>query len=275
MHIKKVSIDGGTVLFACRDITERKAAEAEARSARLELNHASRLALIGELVSSIVHEVKQPLTSLAANADAGRLLLTLKESPDQEKLREILTDIHEQSRHTGAVIDRLRMLARKQAFELEVLSVNDVLIELAKLVEGEARRRHISLRLDLDAFGPKVSVDRVCLRQVVLNLITNALDALDQVEHERVVSLRTQLIGKNVKVIVSDTGPGIPPHQASKIFNAFFTTKQEGVGIGLTLARSLTEAQGGELTLVESGEHGTTFSVTLPRHFGEGEVAFD
>ena len=163
IHIKKVSIDGGTVLYACRDVTERKAAEAEAQSARLELNHASRLALIGELVSSIVHEVKQPLTSLAANADAGRLMLSGAQQSDRtEKLREILADIHDQSRHTAAVIDRLRMLARKQPFELELLDVNEVLSELVKRVEDEGQRRRIRLQLDLHAAAPRKSAPTAC-----------------------------------------------------------------------------------------------------------------
>lgn len=266
VHIKKVSIDGGTVLFACRDVTERKAAEAEARSAKLELNHASRLALIGELVASIVHEVKQPLTSLAANADAGRLLLAQGQPLDQiEKLREILVDIHEQSRHTAAVIDRLRMLARKQAFELELLDVNDVLRELVKLVEGEAQRRGIALQLELNAARPSVSADRVCLRQIVLNLITNAMDALDEVERQRVVSVRTRLVNNGLEITVSDTGPGIAPERASRIFDPFYTTKPEGVGLGLALARSLAEAQAGQLRLADTGGGGTTFSLSLPR----------
>jgi PAS domain S-box-containing protein len=268
-HIKKVSIGGGTVLYACRDVTERKAAEKEAHNARLELNHASRLALIGELVASIVHEVKQPLTSVSANAEAGIRLLSSDEKPDRvTTLREILTDVCDQSRHAEAVIERLRTLARKQAFEVEMLDVNEVLSELARLVRGEAQRRGISLHLDLGTLGLTVSADRVCLRQIMLNLILNAMDAVDQMDQEKLVFLRTRSKAEMVEIMVSDTGPGISPEHAPRIFDAFFTTKQEGLGLGLTLARSLAEAQRGRVSIVDTGGRGATFSVTLPAQAG-------
>jgi PAS domain S-box-containing protein len=267
MNIKSVSIDRGTVLYACRDVTERKAAEAEARSARLELSHASRLALIGELVASIVHEVKQPLTSLAANADAGRLMLDQAESPDRTaKLGEIFADIHEQSLHTASVIDRLRMMARRQEFELEVLEVDGVLRELATMIATDAARRGVRLVLELGAAGVAVRADRVCLRQVILNLLVNAMDAVDQRESERLVVARTARVGDKVEISVSDNGPGIAPEHAPKIFDAFFTTKKTGVGLGLAVSRSLAEAQGGHLALADTGDRGTMFLFTLPLH---------
>ena len=265
IQIKKVSIDGGTVLYACRDITERKVAEVEARSARLELNHVSRLALIGELVASIVHEVKQPLTSLAANADAALVMLDQEQSPDTfANLREILTDIHDQSLDTATVIERLRMMARRQAFELELLEIDEVVRGLTNLIAGEARARRVRLDLELGAEAVKVKADRVCLRQVILNLLLNALDAAEQVEHERFVVARTRQVGDMIELTVSDNGPGVSPQHAAKIFDAFFTTKKSGVGLGLAVSRSLAEAQGGRLALVETNDRGATFSFSLP-----------
>lgn len=265
IQIKKVSIDGGTVLYACRDITERKVAEVEARSARLELNHVSRLALIGELVASIVHEVKQPLTSLAANADAALVMLDQEQSPDTfANLREILTDIHDQSLDTATVIERLRMMARRQAFELELLEIDEVVRGLMNLIAGEARARRVRLDLELGAEAVKVKADRVCLRQVILNLLLNALDAAEQVEHERFVVARTRQVGDMIELTVSDNGPGVSPQHAAKIFDAFFTTKKSGVGLGLAVSRSLAEAQGGRLALVETNDRGATFSFSLP-----------
>ena len=265
IQIKKVSIDAGTVLYACRDITERKVAEVEARSARLELNHVSRLALIGELVASIVHEVKQPLTSLAANADAALVMLDQEHSPDSlANLREILTDIHDQSLDTATVIERLRMMARRQAFELELLEIDEVVRGLMNLIAGEARARRVRLDLELGAEAVKVKADRVCLRQVILNLLLNALDAAEQVEHERFVVARTRQVGDMIELTVSDNGPGVSPQHAAKIFDAFFTTKKSGVGLGLAVSRSLAEAQGGRLALVETNDRGATFSFSLP-----------
>ena len=267
IQVKKVSIDLGTVLYACRDITERKVAEAETRSARIELNHASRLALIGELVASIVHEIKQPLTSVAANADAGLVMLDHEPSPDRlANLREILKDIHDQSRDTAAVIERLRMMARRQSFELEVLEVDEVMRGLAILIAGEVRARRVRLDLKLEAEAAKVRADRVCLRQVILNLLINAMDAVEQVDHERFVVARTRRTGDIVEITVSDNGPGISPQHTAQIFDAFFTTKKTGVGLGLALSRSLAEAQGGQLALVETTDRGATFSFTLPVH---------
>jgi two-component system, LuxR family, sensor kinase FixL len=267
IQIKKVSIDVGTVLYGCRDITERKVAEAEAHSARLELNHASRLALIGELVASIVHEVKQPLTSLAANADAALVMLDQEQSlAGVPNLREILTDIHDQSLDTAAVIDRLRMMARRQSFELELLEIDEVVRGLAILIAGEARARRVRLDLKLAAEAANVRADRVCLRQVILNLLLNALDAVEQVDHERCVMVQTRRAGDTVELTVSDNGPGISSQHRAKIFDAFFTTKKTGVGLGLALSRSLAEAQGGHLALVEANDRGATFSFTLPVH---------
>ena len=115
----------------------------------------------------------------------------------------------------------------------------------------------------------------MCLRQIVLNLITNAMDAVDLVERDRLVSVRSRLVGDKVEITVNDSGPGIPSERVPRIFDAFFTTKQEGVGLGLTLARSLAEAQGGELSLVATGERGTTFSLLLPTHEAGNGVRFN
>jgi C4-dicarboxylate-specific signal transduction histidine kinase len=207
------------------------------------------------------------LTSIAANADAGLLMLGHEPLPDRlANLREILTDIHDQSLDTAAVIERLRMMARRQSFELEVLEVDEVMRGLAILIAGEVRARRVRLDLKLEAEAVKVKADRVCLRQVILNLLINAMDAVEQVDHERFVVARTRRTGDIVEITVSDNGPGISPQHTAQIFDAFFTTKKTGVGLGLALSRSLAEAQGGQLALVETTDQGATFSFTLPVH---------
>ena len=266
IHVKKVAIQGGTTLCACRDVTERKAAEEAARAARMELAQASRLTVAGELVASIVHEITQPMTSVAANASTGmRLLADGGESAQTAPLRDILADILNDSQIARDVIDRLRALTRKQPFNLEVLDLNDVIVELTRLMQGEAQLRGIVLHTDLDRSALKVLADRVGLRQIVLNLLLNAMDAVAHNAQDRRVALRTRLVRNAVELSVSDSGPGIPSEFLPKLFDAFFTTKKEGVGLGLTITRSLVEAQGGQISVADDGDQGTTtFSVRLP-----------
>jgi PAS domain S-box-containing protein len=266
IHVKEVSIQGGTVLFACRDITDRKRTEDELRAARLDLVHASRLALVGELMASIAHEIKQPLTSILTNAGASLLLLERDARPDAApELVEILGDIREQSRLAGAVIERLRALAANRPLERRPLDVNDVADDVLRLVEGDARRRSVMLASDLTSSLPAIDADRVCLQQVVLNLVMNAMDAMDQVAAEdRRLTVRTRRVGDAVEVAVSDTGPGILPERLPQLFEAFFTTKKDGLGLGLAIARSLVEAHGGRIWADAPGERGATFRLTLP-----------
>ena len=267
IHVKKVAIKGGTVLCACRDVTDRKAAEEAARVARLELAQAARLTVAGELVASIVHEITQPLTSVEANASAGmRLLAEGIGAPQAAMLRDILTDVLNDSHIARDVIDRLRALTRKQPFNLEVMDLNDVITELARLMHGEAQLRGITLHTDLDRSALKVNADRVGMRQVVLNLLLNAMDAVAHNAQNRRVALCTRRLPDAVELSVSDSGPGIPREFLPKLFDAFFTTKKEGVGLGLTIARSLVEAQGGQISVADYGDQGATFSVRLPPH---------
>ena len=196
IHAKQVSIMGGTVLFACRDVTERRHAEREMQAMRQDLAHASRLAVLGQLIASIAHEISQPLTSVSANAGAAIRVLGSDRWLDQVSLlRETLSDIYLQSRVAADVIDRLRGLTRKRPLELKPLDVNEVLTDLLRLVMGEARLRGITLQSDLGPSLVKINADRVCLQQVVLNLIMNAMDAVDAIPRERRVTLTNPTAG--------------------------------------------------------------------------------
>jgi PAS domain S-box-containing protein len=266
IHLKAVDIQGGTVLYSCRDITDRKHAEDELRVARQDLAHASRLALVGELMASIAHEINQPLTSIMANAGAGLHRLGHQASADAvSELREILLDIRDQGRLAGDVIERLRALAGKRPLERQALDVNELASDILRLVGGDARRRGVALRTELVPALPAIAADRVCLQQVVLNLLVNAMDALDQVEEEdRELVVRTRLLDDAVEVAVSDTGRGIPADRLPKLFDAFFTTKKDGLGLGLAIARSIVEAHGGRIWAEDHGGRGATFRMTLP-----------
>jgi PAS domain S-box-containing protein len=263
VHLKRVSIRGGTVLYSCRDVTERRHAEEELRTARQDLAHAARLALIGELVSSIAHEINQPLMSITSNASAG--LRGLDGAAGATELREILTDIRDHGQLAGDIIERLRALARKRPLERQALDLNEVTTATLRLIGSDARRRHVALRSELMGSLPAIAADRVCLQQVVLNLLLNAMDAMDQVEaDDRQLVVRTRPLGDAVEVEVSDTGPGIPADRLPRLFDAFYSTKKEGLGLGLSIARSIVEAHGGRIWAEDHGGHGATFHLTIP-----------
>ena len=266
VHLKAVSIQGGTVLYTCRDITERKQAEEELREARLNLAHASRLVLVGELMASIAHEVNQPLTAIVINASAGLRLVPADESGDRARdLRELFADIRDDGRLAGDVIARLRALAHKRPLALEALIVNEVTSDILRLVEGDARRRGIRVTREMSSSLPVIDADRISLQQVLLNLFVNAMDAMNEVEgRERQLTVRTRRVDGEVEIAVTDTGIGIPADRLPRLFEAFFTTKPDGVGLGLAIARSIVEAHHGRIWVEDHGGAGATFRLALP-----------
>jgi PAS domain S-box-containing protein len=266
IHLKAVSIMGGTVLYSCRDVTELRLAEEELRAARLDLAHASRLAMVGELMGSIAHEINQPLTAIIGNAGAGLRRLSSDAQPDERaELREIFVDIRDQGRLAGDIIERLRALAAKRPLARQVLDVNEVASDILRLVAGDARRRHVTLRTELVPSLPAIAADRVSLQQVVLNLLLNAMDAMDRPEAaERQVVVRTLRLDDAIELAVSDTGHGIPADRLPRVFDPFFTTKPEGLGLGLAIARSIVEAHGGRIWAEDHEGQGATFHLTLP-----------
>ena len=265
VHVKTVSIQNGTVLYCCRDITELKHAEEELRAVRADLTHVSRLALVGQLVASITHEVKQPLTAILANAGAGhRLAAQAAGQPWSSELREIFDDITAEGVLAGEVIGRLRTLSRKKPLTLQPLDVNGLVHETLRLVDGDARRRKVTLSSDLEPGLPQVRADRVCMQQVLLSLVLNAMEAMDDAAAgARRAVLKTRLHHGAIDVSVSDTGHGVSAAHLPKLFEPFFTTKNDGLGLGLAIARSIVEAHAGRIW-ADGGESGATFHVTLP-----------
>jgi PAS domain S-box-containing protein len=264
--LKAVSIQGGAVLYSCRDITERKHAEEELRAARLDLAQASRVTLAGELMASITHEVNQPLMSIITNADAGlRLLAHESANGGTGELREIFTDIRDQIHVAANVIARIRTLVNKQPVELGSVDINEIASDVLRLVEGEARRRGVTLSAELTPSLPALRGDKAGLKQVVLNLILNAMDSMDHVEAgNRRLTVRTANRANAVELAVSDSGMGIPAARLPRLFEAFFTTKQTGIGLGLATARSIVESHSGHIRAEDHGGKGATFRITLP-----------
>jgi PAS domain S-box-containing protein len=262
VHLKAVSIQGGTILYTCRDITDRRQVEHALRAARLELAHASRLALVGELLGSIAHEIKQPLSSIVANAQAG-LRLSSGSAADWE-LREVFNDIQADGRRATGIIERLRTLMHKKPLERAAVDLNAIVSDMVRLIEGDAERRGVTLELELGAL-PAVFADRISVQQVVLNLLVNGMDAMDDVEAaERRLTVQTRAGRDEVVVAISDAGRGVPPDARARLFEAFYTTKPGGLGLGLAIARSIVEAHGGRIDVADQATRGTTFRIALP-----------
>jgi PAS domain S-box-containing protein len=273
IHVKAVSIQGGTVLYCCRDVTDLRHAEEEVRSLRSELAHVARLALIGQLMASITHEVKQPLTAIVGNAAAAaRALGDGANHPYAQELREMLDDIATEGRLAAEVIDRLRALSRKRPLVLAPVDLNDVVAETIRFLGGDARRRHVALCAELEPSLPAVRADRVCVQQVLLSLCLNAMEAMEDASpNARRILLRTrrfdagvELRHADVELSVSDTGRGIAEGAERKLFEPFFTTKPRGLGLGLAIARSIVDAHHGRIWAKNEGAAGATFHVTLP-----------
>ena len=248
-----------------RDITERLRTDQSLHEAQAELAHVTRTLAMGELVASIAHEVNQPLTGVVTNAN-----FALRElgsgTPDLEKLREAIAATVEDGTRASDVISRIRALLKKGAPNRVEHDINDVIQEAAVLVRNEAARNHVQVQLDLAAGLPPVLGDRVLVQQVLINLAMNAVEAMRFfTERPRELLIRSAKTAEGVLVQVQDSGPGIEPELANRIFEPFFTTKPEGIGMGLSISRSIVESHGGRLW-AESGSQGAVFQFTLPRH---------
>jgi PAS domain S-box-containing protein len=254
------------------DMTDRKLAEEKLRAseqrlldAQMELAHVTRVTTLGELTASIAHEVNQPLAAIAANAEACLRWLD-RATPDLDAARRSVEWVINDNDRASEVIRRVRALAKKTSIEKALLDVNDVVKEVAALVQRELFSHQVSLRMELAPTLQMISGDRVQLQQVIINLVMNGIEAMQAVtDRPRQLEIRSRQDEKQqVLVSVTDCGVGIPAENADRLFNAFFTTKSGGMGMGLSICRSIIEAQGGHLWATEALPHGATFQFTLP-----------
>jgi PAS domain S-box-containing protein len=254
-----------TLATISRDITERKGAEENLRQTQTELERVSRVTTMGELTASIAHEINQLLAVIVNDANAcGRMLAC--QPPDLEEVRQAVADIAQGGIRAAEVIVRVRSFFTKKAVATDRVNINEVIQEVLSLVAGELEKNRVSTQLELLLHLSPVLGDRIQLQQVVLNLVMNGIEAMTSVtDRPRLLLIRshTHESGK-VAVFVQDSGAGLDPKHASHIFDAFFTTKPAGMGMGLPICRSIVEAHGGRLSLVPSEHEGVTFQFTLP-----------
>jgi PAS domain S-box-containing protein len=253
------------ILVVCEDVTERKRAEEALHRAQAELAHVTRLTTLGQLAASIAHEVNQPLAAIVADANASLNWLAAAE-PELERVRETLTAIATDGHRAADVIQRIRQLATKTEPRKARLDVNDVVRDVVALVRTEVARYEITLALDSASALPSVIGDRVQLQQVVLNLVMNAIEAMAPVtDRPRKLAIRTERHADDgVRVAVHDTGVGVRAGDLDRLFSAFFTTKPSGMGMGLSISRSIIEAHGGRLWAAPDEPHGAIFQFSLP-----------
>jgi C4-dicarboxylate-specific signal transduction histidine kinase len=257
--------DGGAVVSHA-DVTERRLAEREAQTSRQELAHYLRVSTIGELTTSIAHELNQPLAAIVANAQAARKFLAGAYDPEKvREVREIVVDIIDEGRRAGEVIRNLRELLRKGETTREDLDVNGLVRGVAKLLGNDVMIRGVALRFDLADEVLAMRGNRVQLQQVILNLVVNALEALAETEGDRRIAIRTEKLASGLaQISVEDNGPGLPLPLRREVFKPFFTTKPQGMGMGLSIARSILQAHGGAISVDSARQDGACFILTLP-----------
>jgi len=247
---------------AIQDVTDSKAAEAALTRARTELAHMARVTTLSALTASIAHEINQPIS--AAITSAGACVRWLdRDQPEVQRAREAAKRIEDDGRRAAEIISHLKSFYKKDPSpEREMVSVNDVVREMPVLLRSEADRHSVTMSTDLTANLPSVNGDRVQLRQVLMNLMLNGMEAMSEQAGE--LTIRTRLDAGNVVVSVSDTGVGLPSDKLEEIFNAFFTTKAEGTGMGLAISSTIIESHGGRLWATSNPGPGATFHFTLP-----------
>jgi C4-dicarboxylate-specific signal transduction histidine kinase len=240
------------------DLTDRKRAEAE-------LAHANRIATMGQLAASIAHEVNQPLAALLTNAEtAGRWLA--RQPPNLEKTKQSIGRIINDGKRAADIVSRIRDFSKKAPPRKEDLEINEAILDIIGLTRVAMSEHSVLAKMQLSEGLPRILGDRVRLQQVILNLIMNAIEAMSEVpEGSRELLISTSEVEPgSVLVAVCDSGPGLPPSSVARIFEPFYTTKADGLGMGLSICRSIVEAHGGRLWATPNEPHGAVFCVMLP-----------
>ncbi|MBR1232656.1 HAMP domain-containing sensor histidine kinase [Bradyrhizobium sp. AUGA SZCCT0182] len=259
-----ILIQGGLIGGLLRERSRRRFAEVESRQRLAELAHLNRYSAVGELTTSIAHEINQPLGSILTNAETAELMLK-SSSPNLDEVREILVDIRRDDQRASEVIRRLRSVLKKTPFEMRDIELNETVRQVIGFVAAMAHGRDIALKCCTASADLHVKGDVVQLQQVFLNLMINAMDAISEAEaKKREVSVTTSLSGASAEIRISDTGAGIATGDLKNVFDPFFTTKPQGMGMGLAIARTIVEAHHGQISAENQPLGGALFTIRLP-----------
>ena len=251
------------------DITARKLAELEQQKQRNALTHLSRVTLLGELSGSLAHELNQPLAAILSNAQAAQRFLA-DENSNIAEIQDILQDIVDDDKRAGEIIQRLRLILKKADLQRQAMNVNEAVQDVLKLVRSDLKHRRVIVNSDLGNNLPLVTGDKVLIQQVLLNLIMNACDAMNDADMDQCqIHIHTRWNGTATQVAISDQGTGIKNDDIDHIFEAFFSTKPQGMGLGLAICRTIIDAHNGQLWAVNNSDSGASFYFTLPANSGE------
>jgi signal transduction histidine kinase len=262
-------IQAALISILWQERRKRSDAELEARLRLSELSHLHRQSLAGELSSSIAHELNQPLGSILTNAETAELILN-SPRPDLKEVREILSDIRQDNLRASQVIGHMRSLLKRTPFESKIIDINQIVRDAFDLLTGQAARRNVALYLETFSEPLWVKGDHVQLQQVMLNVVVNSMDSMETVPFGRTVIGQTRIDKGCALISISDSGPGIPKDKLGEIFDPFFTTKEQGIGVGLSIARTIVEAHKGRIWAENQPEGGAVFWVSLPLTSQEG-----
>jgi signal transduction histidine kinase len=257
-------LQAGLISALLREHRRRRLAEVQSRQRMAELARVIRFSTAGELTASIAHEINQPLGSILTNAETADAILQ-SSSPDIAELKDIVKDILQDDRRASEVIRRMRSLLTKAPFELKSLDLNDVARETVEFLSALAVARKVELISLITPDALPILGDRIQLQQVILNLVVNAIDAMaDMPSENRIISIRTSRVEDFAELSVSDRGSGIPEDKLKEVFEPFFTSKAEGMGMGLSIARTIIEAHHGLISARNQVHGGASFRIRLP-----------
>jgi C4-dicarboxylate-specific signal transduction histidine kinase len=260
--IGRADLDHRRVYGFFQDVTASKENEREMSQLRLELTHLTRVLTLNEISGSLAHEINQPLGAILNNAEAARNLMDLTQDKPEE-IPEIVEDIIQDAKRAGDVVRRLRTLVKKGNTQYEPLPIHALIDEVLELLHNAIVLNNVTLRLEVKPESAIIHGDRVRLQQVLLNLVTNALDAMKKAP-SKILTVRSAMdVPETVTVSVSDTGPGIEQVNRERLFQPFFTTKRDGLGLGLSICRSIIEEHGGRIWGENHPGGGATFSISL------------